>query len=114
MGIIDALDDTTSEAVESGEAYIKNTKKYYELKVFQQLAILSSSGVRLAICGGLSLLGLIFLAIAIAAALNAYFESKFMGYLIVAFSFFVLVALFYLGRKRVEKKVIEKLAKNYF
>lgn len=114
MGVIDALDHTTSEAAESGQAYIKTTKKYYELKVFQQLAILSSNGVRLAVYGILFLLGLIFLAVAAAATLNVYFESRFLGYLIVALSFFVLVALFYLSRKKVEKRVIAKLAENFF
>lgn len=114
MGVLDALDHTSSEAAESGEAYIKATKKYYELKVFQQLAILSSNGVRLAIYGGLCFLGLIFLAVATAAALNGYLESNFLGYLIIAFLFFALTVLFYLGRKKVEKRVIGKLAENFF
>lgn len=114
MGIIDALDNTTSEAVDNGEAYIKTTKRYYELKVFQQLAILSFNGTQFAIYGSLCILGLIFLAVASATALNEYFESRFLGFLIVALLFFVLAGFFYLGRKQIEKRVILTLSKNFF
>lgn len=114
MGIIEALDNTSSKAAETGEAYVKTTKKYYELKVFQQLAILSTSVYKLAIYGVLSTLGLIFIAIAGATAMSAYLESTALGYLSIALLFFVGIAIAYALRKKLEKTVIKKLSKTYF
>lgn len=114
MGIIEALDQTSSKAVNTGEKYVDTTKKYFELKVFQQLAILSSAGCKLAIYGVLFTLGLIFLAVAGASALSTYFESAAIGYLCIAGLFFVLLGIVYLLRKKIENSVIKKLSKNYF
>ncbi|MDN3667386.1 hypothetical protein ACFFU1_10705 [Algibacter miyuki] len=114
MGIIEALDETSSKAVKTGEDYVQTTKHYFELKVFQQLAILTTSTCKLAVYGILSTLGLIFLAIAGAAALSTYFGSTALGYLCMGGIFFVLVGLVYLVRKKIEKSVIKKLSKNYF
>jgi hypothetical protein len=114
MGIIEALDTNSSEAASKGKEYIKLTKEYYELKVFQQLAIVFSIGCKALIYGILSTLGLIFLAITSAVSLNAYFEDASIGYFIVGLSFFGLIALTFLIRKRIEKFIILKLSKNYF
>ena len=114
MGIIEALDKTSSKAVKTGEEYIETTKKYFELKVFQQLAILTTSGLKLAIYGVLFTLGLIFLAVAGASALSVYLDSTALGYLCVAGLFFVLLVIVYLLRKKIENSVVRKLSKNYF
>lgn len=114
MGIIEALDTTSSEAASKGEEYIRLTKKYYELKVFQQLAIVFSTGCKALVYGILSTLGLIFLAVAAATRLNVYFGDASIGYLIVGLVFFVLIVLAFLTRKRTEKFIINKLSKNYF
>jgi hypothetical protein len=114
MGIIDALDETSSKAAETGEAYVQATKKYFELKVFQQLAILSTAVIKMAIYGVLFTLALIFLAVAGAHALSAYFDSDALGYLSIAGLFFVFVGIIYLSRKKIENSVIKKLSKTYF
>lgn len=114
MGIIEALDETSSEAAEKGQAYVRTTKKYYELKVFQQLAILSSTACKVAIYGVLFAIGLIFSAVAAALALTAYFDSSALGFLTVALVFFVGMGIVYIFRKNVEKLVISKLSQNYF
>lgn len=114
MGVFDALNETTSNATKKGKAYIQTTKKYYELKVFQQLVIISNSVLKIFIYSILSTLGLIFLAIGLASFLNTYYENNTIGYVIVAFVFFVLMAFAYLLRKFIEKFVIRALSKNYF
>lgn len=114
MGIIEALDATSSSAAEKGEAYVKSTKKYYELKVFQQLAILSSTGCKYAIYGGLCTLGLLFLSIAGALAISAYFDNMALGFFTVGLLFFIFLVLAYYNRKRIEKNIIRKLSENYF
>lgn len=114
MGIIEALDETSSKAAETGEAYVQTTKKYFELKVFQQLAIISTAGIKMAIYGVLCTLGLIFLAISGASALSEYLNSDALGYLCVAGLFFVIIGFVYLLRKKIESSVINKLSKTYF
>ncbi|MFS4446503.1 hypothetical protein [Maribacter sp. 2307UL18-2] len=114
MGIIDALDETSSAAAEKGEAYVKTTKKYYKLKLFQQLAILSSTGSTYAIYGIFCTLALIFLAVAGALALSAFFENAAIGFLIVGLLFLVILGVAYNSRKRIEKNVIRKLSENFF
>ena len=114
MGIIEALDNTSTAAVDKGEAYIKTTKKYYELKVFQQLALLSVTGCKLALYFGLCILGLIFLAVAGASAIGDYFDNASIGYLFVSVLFFGLIGIIYLVRNRIEKMIIHKLSENFF
>ncbi|KPM32137.1 Hypothetical protein I595_1786 [Croceitalea dokdonensis DOKDO 023] len=114
MGIIEALDNTSSEAAEKGQAYVKTTKKYYELKVFQQLAIFSSSASKWAIYGGLCTLGLIFLAVAAALALSQYFNNAALGFLSIGLLFFLILGIALVYRKKIEQKVIQKLSENFF
>lgn len=114
MNILESLDNSTSNAAEKGEAYLKTTKKYYELKVFQQVSILSSAIVKLAIYGSLFVLGLIFLVVSGASALSEYLDSVALGYLIAAGFIFVLAGIVYLCRKVIDRKVIKKLSKNFF
>tara|TARA_R110000868_G_scaffold28633_2_gene107190 strand:+ start:49827 stop:50177 length:351 start_codon:yes stop_codon:yes gene_type:complete len=114
MSIIKSLDDTTSKATKSGEEYIETTRKYYELKVFQQLTLLSSYILKIAILGSLCVLGLIFMAISGASALGNYFESMALGYLSTGLIFFLLGLFVYLGRKKIDKLIIQKLSKTFF
>ena len=114
MSILQSLDDTTNKATKSGEDYINKTRKYYELKVFQQLTILSSYVLKIAIVGSLSVLGLIFLAISGAAALGSYFESTALGYLSMGLIFFIIGFIIYLSRKSIDRLIIQKLSKTYF
>ncbi|WP_158975311.1 hypothetical protein [Cellulophaga sp. L1A9] len=114
MSILKSLDDTTNSAAEAGEAYVKSTKKYYELKVFQQLTTLSSYVLKIVLLGSLCVLGLIFIAIAGATALGNYFNNMALGYLIVGGIFFLLVLIIYLVRKSIDRIIIQKLSKTYF
>ncbi|MFD0798389.1 hypothetical protein ACFQZJ_13030 [Maribacter chungangensis] len=114
MGIIDALDETSSAAVEKGEAYVRATKKYYQLKLFQQLAIISTMGTKYAIFGVLGTLGLIFISVAGALALSVYFDNAAIGFMLVGVFFILMLGIAYGNRKRIEKKVIRKLSENYF
>lgn len=114
MSILKSLDETTNSAAEAGEAYVKTTKKYFELKVFQQLTTLSSYLFKIVIFSSLCVLGLIFTAISGAIALGNYFDSMALGYLIVGGIFFGFVILIYLIRKRIDSIIIQKLSKTYF
>ena len=114
MSILKSLDDTTNSAADAGEAYVKSTKKYFELKVFQQLTTLSSYLIKIVLLGSLCVLGLIFMAIAGAIALGNHFDDMALGYLIVGGIFILLVLLLLLVRKSIDSVIIKKLSKTYF
>ena len=114
MSIIKSLDETSSRAAKAGEDYVKTSRKYFELKVFQQLTLLSSYVIKIAIFGSLFVLGLIFIAVSGASALGDYFENIALGYLSVGTLFILFGVLFYLNRKLVDKLIIQKLSKTFF
>jgi len=114
MGIVEALDETSTKAADHGTAYVESTKKYYELKLFQQLALFSTQSCTLVLYGFSFLLGIIFVAIAGAVALSAYYQSTVLGFLLVGLCFFALMVLIYALRRKIEKSIINKLSKIYF
>lgn len=114
MSVLKALDRTTSKAASSGENYVKTTRKYFELKIFQQLSLFSSYVLKIAILGSIAAVGLIFIAISAAFALGNYFDSFALGYLCVGLCFFLLGIIIYMSRKIIDKMIIKKLSKTYF
>lgn len=114
MGIVEALDKTASDAAETGKAYLSINMAYYELKVFQKVAVLATFCSRIALYGISCILGLIFFAIAGASVLNDYFDSDIWGQVIVGVIFFVLLLLAYLYRKSIDNHVLRKLSEKYF
>ncbi|QWX83874.1 hypothetical protein H0I23_15700 [Cellulophaga sp. HaHaR_3_176] len=114
MSIIKSLDESTTKAAQSGENYVNSTKKYFELKAFQMLTLMSSYIVKAAILGSLSVLGLIFMAISGAIALGEYYDNKALGHLIVGSIIFIAIVLIFLLRKYLDKYIIKKLSKTYF
>ncbi|WP_340065659.1 hypothetical protein [Ascidiimonas aurantiaca] len=103
-----------TSAVETGENYVKATRKYYHLKVFQQIAILSTSFVEVFIVGSLLLFGIVFMALSGAIALGKVFDNMALGYVCIAFLFVLFAGLVLLLRKRIFKSIIRKLSKTYF
>lgn len=114
MDVINALDKTTSKAGRSGRNYVKSTRKYYELKIFQQISLFTSYVLKVAIIGSIFALGLIFIAVAGAVALGDYLDNIALGYLSVGACFFLLALFIYWSRKTIDKFIIQKLSKTYF
>lgn len=114
MGVFQAIDESASQAAHAGEEYVRVSKAYYKLKIFQQLALGASSILKMALYGSLFLLGLVFMAIAGASYLGVLLGSMALGYLCVGLFFFVLVGICYLGRQALDRKVIQNLSKTFF
>ncbi len=114
MSVLKALDRTTNKAVSSGGNYVKTTRRYFQLKIFQQLSLFSSYVLKIALLGSFAALGLIFIAISAAFALADYFDSLALGYLCVGCCFFILGIIVYLSRRWLDKIVIKKLSKSFF
>ncbi|MCK0156332.1 hypothetical protein MWU65_04020 [Cellulophaga sp. F20128] len=114
MSVIKSIDKTASDAAASGKKYVEVSKKYYQLKVFQQLTTISSYVVKTVILGGLLLLAFLFMAISAALALGDLFNSIPLGYLAVGFIFILISLLVYSKRRSIEKILIVKMSKTYF
>ncbi|ULC59881.1 hypothetical protein MBM09_02610 [Flaviramulus sp. BrNp1-15] len=114
MSLIDSVNETNSKAKEVGEKYLKTSYDYYKLKIFQQLSISVTLIFKVFAIGGLILLGLIFLAIALAILIGESTGNYTTGFLWVGFIFLVFSLIAFLLRKHLNKLVIKKLSKTFF
>ncbi|ADY30036.1 MULTISPECIES: hypothetical protein [Cellulophaga] len=114
MSVINSIDKTATEAAAAGKKYVDVSKKYYELKVFQQLTSTSSYVVKTVIIGGLLLLAFLFMAIGAALALGDLFNNIPLGYLAVGGIFILFGLLVYSRRTFIDKILIKNMSKTYF
>ena len=114
MNIFESINESTTDAAQSGENYIKFTKEYLKLKIFQQLSLSFSTLLKIAIVGGFLFVGFIFIAIAGAIALGNLLGDISLGILIVGLLllFFGLIA--FLSRKGIDKIILKKISKSFF
>lgn len=114
MGVFDSLNQTSHKAVDIGEQYIQKSQEYYKLKVFQQLTTTIGMFCKIAIIGSLAILGLILLIVAGTLALGNVMGSMVHACLIIALAIFVVSALIFIVRSRIDTLIIKKIAKQYF
>ena len=114
MSVFKSLHTNSERAIEKGEDFIKNSEKYYKLKVFQVLTSSLSMIFNFAIVGIFILIAFIFLAVAMSSVIGKYLNNPFLGYILVALLFFVFGLIAYLVRNRIDNFVIKSLSKKYF
>ncbi|WP_299313914.1 phage holin family protein [uncultured Aquimarina sp.] len=114
MGVIDAINETSNKAFDSGETYVKTSQEYYKLKAFQQLTRAFSFLSKLAIIGGLLFLGLIFLTVSGAIWLGHLIGSTALACLFVALTLFLITGIAYFVRKQIDKNIIKKMSQEFF
>ena len=114
MGLGDSLNETNSKAKDVGEKYLKTSYEYYKLKIFQQLSISVSLIFKAILIGALLILGLVFLAIALAILIGKNTGDYSQGFLWVGFVFLILSLLAYILRKRLNNLITKKLSKTFF
>ena len=114
MSVLKSLHTNSEKAIEKGEEYIKNSEKYYKLKIFQVLTSSLSMVFNFAIAGIFVLIAFIFLAVAISAVIGNYLNNPFLGYILVALLFFAFGLIAYLVRNRIDNFVIKSLSEKYF
>ena len=112
--IFESINNTSDKAVDVGEKYLKDTKEYYRLKIFQQLSISISLVAKVLAIGGLLFIGLIFLSVAGAIALGDWLGNVALGYVIMAAVFVITGFVLYLNRSVINHKIIEKLSPKFF
>lgn len=114
MSVFEHINQTSSQAIDKGEEYLKKSHEYYRLKIFQQLTSSVSLLVKAVVVGGFILVGLLFMAISAALAIGNALNSVALGYLIVGAIFVLFSAIVYTFRKHINNKVITSLSKTFF
>ncbi|WP_340201859.1 hypothetical protein [Ascidiimonas sp. W6] len=114
MTVFDSVNETANKATKTGEDYLKASRDYYQLKIFQQLAIQFSALCKIALVGGLIFLAFIFMATAGAIALGNYLENTALACLIIAGILIIFALLVYWKRKMIDTKVVRKLSLTFF
>ena len=114
MNIFESINESTTDAVKSGEDYIKYTEEYVKLKIFQQLSFTFSMLIKIALVGGFIFLGLIFLAISGAIALGNLLNNVSLGVLIVGAILLCFASIIFALRKQIDKMLIKKFSKTFF
>ena len=114
MTVFESLNNTTDKATDNAEEYIKASQQYVKLKVFQQLTISLSLVVKLTIIGGMTILALIFMAVAGAIEIGKVLDNLALGYVIVGCSFIFLAAVAYYMRHMIDKKIIKVISAKFF
>jgi len=114
MSVIQSLKETSAKATIQSEHYIETSKRYFELKVFQQLTLALSFVSKLMLIGGFLFLALIFILIASTIALGEYLGNMALSALFVATFLLLMGVICYLMRKKMDRKIIQKVGVEFF
>ncbi|MFD2550529.1 hypothetical protein ACFSQP_01750 [Bizionia sediminis] len=114
MSIFDSLKKKSAHVTDAGETYFEKTQEYYKLKIFQQVTISVSLVAKALIIGGLTAIGLLFLAFALALAIGNWLDSASLGYVTVGALFVLMAFILYLKRAVINGIIIKKLADKFF
>jgi len=115
MSFFKTLDRVSSNVIDAGEDYLELSKKYYRLKIFQQLSSYFATISKVALFGGIFFMALLLLVIAGAVALGEYLDSFPLGCVLMAAILTVGALIIYLGRETlIDRRVLKTLAKTFF
>ena len=114
MSLGESIGEANSKASNVGEKYLKTSYKYYKLKIFQQLTISISIIFKAVAIGGLLLLGLSFLAIAMVFSIGKTLDSYTLGFVVVGLIFVFFSVIVFLLRKHINNLTVKKISKKFF
>ncbi|MDX1270586.1 phage holin family protein [Bizionia paragorgiae] len=114
MSVFDSINETSNNAIDAGERYLKSSHEYYRLKIFQQLSVSLSLVFKTVIIAGLTVVGLTFVAIALAFFIGSMVDNYALGFVIVGALFFILAVLCFLFRKHINNLVVSNLSDKFF
>ena len=90
--------------VDNISGYVETRVKLLKIEIKEDVARVLSKGI---VSGSMIVIGLIFLffiSVGLAQFLNSYFENSFEGYLIVAGIYLLILIIFIIFRKSIDKK----------
>ncbi len=112
--MFDKVQEESAEVAQLAQDYVNSSGKYLKLKTFEQLSLTFSALIRILAIGGLTIVGLSFMAIALALAIGRQMDSLTWGFLIVAFGYLFLAWVIYLFRKSITNSVIRTMSSQFF
>ncbi|GAA4238788.1 hypothetical protein GCM10022291_30640 [Postechiella marina] len=114
MSVFESLDETTDEALNKGESFIRNTEAYYELKLFQMLTTSMALLIKFTLVGSFTLIAFILLAVALSTRIGEAYNSAAIGHLVTSLIFIGLAIFSYLIRRWIENSIIKVLSRKMF
>ncbi|WP_228852131.1 hypothetical protein [Aegicerativicinus sediminis] len=114
MALFDSIEETSKKAADLAEGYLKTSRAYIRLKVFQQLTISISLIAKTVLIGGLLLAGAIFIAIALVILIGEWLGNMAWGCVVVAILFLLAGFIAYTQRAKIDSIVIKKMSPKFF
>jgi len=114
MSLGESLGQTNKKATEIGEKYLKTSYEYYKLKIFQQLTETIGMVFKAILIGGFLVIGLGFMALALALFIGEILDSNTQGFVIMGLIFLCLSFIAILFKKRVNDFVVTILSEKFF
>lgn len=113
INVIESINKSTSNGVDSSKKLADATLEYAKLKAFYFAGLTATSFAKLLLVGSFLSIGLIFLSVFGAIAIGNYLDNIALGYLVIAGFYFFIAILFLLVRKQIEKVVLRKLSEKF-
>ena len=114
MSLGESLGETNKKATDIGEKYLKTSYEYYKLKIFQQLTVTISMVFKAILIGSFLVIGLGFMALALALFIGKILDSYTQGFIIMGLIFIGLSFIALLFKKRVNDFVVNILSEKFF
>jgi hypothetical protein len=114
MSLGESLGETNKKAIDIGEKYLNTSYEYYKLKIFQQLTITISMVFKAILIGSFLVIGLFFMAFALAIFIGDILGSYTQGFIITGLLFMFLSFIALLFKKRINNFVVAILSEKFF
>lgn len=114
MALFDSIEETTKKAADLAEDYVKSSRAYVRLKLFQQLTITISLVAKIAIVGSLLFIAAIFIATSLVILIGNWLGNIALGCLVVAVCSLIAAFVIYKIRKKIDTLVIKKMSPKFF
>lgn len=114
---MDTFKSSKEELLNGGshlKEYAQKEYEYSKLKIFFQIASLTSSLAKVLLIGTAITLFTVFISFALAIGLGQLFNNMYLGYIAVAGLYLLIAGIVYGLRNKLERFIVKKLSKTYF
>lgn len=95
-------------------SYIKNSDEYVKLKIFKILMKNITAFAKILLIGSVFLIALLLISLAVSFGIGQAMDNIFYGFLIVGLFYFILGAICYVFREKLNKPLLRRFSKYYF
>lgn len=102
----------TDKLLETLTGYLETKLEIFKIDLKEEIAATLTKVIIYVIIGILGMISLIFLMLALAAVLNEYFESSYIGYLIDAGILVLLGSLLYFNKNKIGEAIWDRIEED--